>query len=115
MLMKQVKKLISLKEFLLAEKVLQSGCYIEKDAFNTKWLGIINLANKNFSKSVNFLEQSKTLNGSDPQVLYNLAAAYTELNEFFKALELINKCLSMSPNYANAINIKSQLEKIITK
>lgn len=109
------RKLITIKEFVLAEKVLQAGYFIENDKFNTKWLGIINLANKKYSKAISYLEQSNQFENNDPQVIYNLAAAYTELNEFSKALELVNKCLSISPGYANAINIKSQLEKIIGK
>lgn len=109
------KKLISVKEFVLAEKVLLSGYFVEKDKFNTKWLGIINLANKNYTSAIKFLELSNKFASNDPQVLYNLAAAFTEINEFPKALDLVNKCLFIAPNYANAINIKSQLDKIINK
>ncbi|MBU2493161.1 MAG: hypothetical protein KJ571_11100 [Bacteroidetes bacterium] len=112
---KTAAKLISLKEYALAEKVLQSGYYINKDMFNTKWLGIINLSKNNFALSIYHLELSMSFDANDPQVLFNLAAAYSGIKNFNKALEIVNQCLKISPNYANAADIKTQLEKIINK
>ena len=106
-------ELIKQRKFNEALKYLYNGYKLKPDHFFNKWLGIINLSNSNIDTSIFHLEESIKYNNNDPQVLYNLAGAYSKRKEFVKALELVDKCLIISPNYNAAIALKNQLQNIV--
>ena len=98
-----------------AYSFLERGFKKNPDAFTSKWLGIINLSRKNFDSAVYYLEKSLEYNSKDAQVLFNLTGAYADKKEFQKALKTIEKCISLEPNFPNALHLKSQLEIILSK
>jgi len=85
---------------------------LKPDVFSTKWIGIINLSEGKNESAIKYLEESLKFDRIDTQVLFNLAGAYSRFNKFDKALETINECLRIDPNYAGADNLKSQLEPL---
>lgn len=88
---------------------------LQPDAFSTKWVGIINLSKRNTDKAIKYLELSLQYNSQDPQVLFNLAGAYSYKNKFKEALQTINKCLEINPNFPEAADLKRQLADIVNK
>lgn len=89
--------------FLLKLDELKSGAY------STKWLGIINLLNNKVDAAINYLSKSINYNSSDAQVFYNLAGAYSIKKDYKTALQMINRCLQLEPNYSVARDLQQQL------
>jgi tetratricopeptide (TPR) repeat protein len=106
-------KLISLKKYQFTERLLETSYYIEPDAFNTKWLGIMFISNNNFTKAIKFLTESINFNPNDPQIFFNLSGAYFQKKDYLKSYHYINKCLEISPSYRNALSFKLNLEKLL--
>jgi tetratricopeptide (TPR) repeat protein len=84
---------------------------IEPTAYTTKWIGIINLYRNNMNAAENFLNQSLSLDKNDPQVWYNLAGVYVNKNNYIKALEIVNKAVSLQSNYPEALALQRQLQQ----
>ncbi len=84
---------------------------LEKDAYSSKWIGIILLSKNKTDEAINYLITSLNYYSSDVQVLYNLAGAYSIKRNYKKALETITKCLKIKSNFAPALRLKSQLLK----
>jgi tetratricopeptide (TPR) repeat protein len=86
---------------------------LEPDAFSTKWIGIIDLSKKKTDNAIKYLEMSCNYDSKDPQVLYNLAGAYSYKNRYRDALNTINKCLEINPGFPAAADLKKQLEQVV--
>ena len=110
---KGAENLLKVKRFDLAYKLLSKRYKYSPTAFSTKWLGIIDLSKNNTKKAIKFLSESVSYVSNDPQVLFNLAGAYSINREFQKALETINICLSINPNFPAAQSLKQQLVSIL--
>ena len=110
---KGAENLLKVKQFNLAYELLAKRYKYSPTAFSTKWLGIIDLSKKNTGQAIKFLKESVSYNNSDPQVLFNLAGAFSMNKEFKKGLEAINSCLSISPNFPAAQSLKQQLISIL--
>ena len=82
-------------------------------AFFAKWLGIIDLSKEKIDSAIKYLNESLIYDGKDAQVLFNLTGAYAKMKMFFEALDAINRCLSINPNYPGAQNLKNQLLAIL--
>lgn len=82
-------------------------------AFFTKWLGIIDLSKDKTDSAIKYLNESLSYNSNDTQVLFNLTGAYAKMKMFTEALNTINQCLSINPNYPGAQNLKIQLIAIL--
>jgi len=101
--------LVNLKRFddvyyyLLKLNELKSGAY------STKWLGIIDLLNNKVEPAISYLSKSLSYSSSDAQVYYNLAGAYSIKKDYQTALQMINRCLQIEPNYAMAKDLQQQL------
>ena len=65
--------------------------------------------------SYELLMKSYELNPKDSQVLFNLAGIFTARKDYQLALEFVEKCLELSPNYQNAKILKSQIIRKLTK
>jgi tetratricopeptide (TPR) repeat protein len=107
------KKLIKAKKYSLAYSILQKGFNKKPDAFNSKWLGIINLSHKYVDDAIYYLQKSLAYNDRDPQTLYNITGAYAEQKKFDEALDAINRCLQLEPNFPRAASIRDQLLTLI--
>ncbi len=104
--------LIGKKRYDLAYRVLEKRYEYEPDAFSTKWLGIIDLSRKSIDRAVKYLSESVNFAGNDAQVLFNLAGAYALQNNFEAALNTINRCLEVNPEFPGAAGLKEQLESV---
>jgi tetratricopeptide (TPR) repeat protein len=101
-------------DFNNAETLLRKAYEIApKEAFTTKMLGAVELNKGNTEVAIRLLEQSKSLNPNDPQMLYNLSGAYGTNQEFKKALEIANQVIELNPNFPGVQQWKQQLERII--
>jgi tetratricopeptide (TPR) repeat protein len=105
--------LIQIKDYKRAQKYLYSGYEIKPSAFKAKWLGTIDLYNNKLESAEKYLNESLKYDAKDSQVWYNLAGIYVKKNEYDKALELVNKALSLKSNYPEAVNLQSQLQNRI--
>ncbi len=101
--------LLNMKIFDEAYFYLQKLNEINPGAYSTKWLGIIDLLNKKVDSAIGQLLKSINYNSSDAQVYYNLAGAYSIKKDYQTALQMINNCLQIEPNYAMAKGLQQQL------
>ena len=98
-----------------ALKYLNARYKIEPSDYSAKWIGNIALFKGDIEEAINYLNRSIELNSKDAQVLYNLAGAYSKKEDYNSALNIINRCLSVSPNYPQANNLKQQLMQLVSK
>ncbi len=101
--------LINNKNFEAAYPYLIKLNELNSGAYSNKWLGIIELLNNNVDPSVNYLSKSLNYNSSDAQVYYNMAGAYSIKKDYQTALQMINRCLQIEPDYAMAKDLQKQL------
>lgn len=102
-------QLINLKYFDKAYPYLQELNKLKQSAYSTKWLGIIDLLNNKVDSAIGYLSSSMNFNASDAHVLYNLAGAYSIKKDYRTALQMVNRCLQLEPNYSMAKNLRQQL------
>ena len=103
-----------LKDYNTALKYLYEKNKIDPRDFTEKRIGAIALYNKKYDDAIYYLSKSLQTDSGDTQVLYNLAAAYFQKNDFKAALNKINKSLNIDPNYPGANNLKRQLNQQAT-
>ncbi len=101
--------LVNLKRFDEAYYYLQKLNELKSGAYSTKWLGIIDLLNNKVDSAIGYLSKSINYNSSDAQVYYNLAGAYSIKKDYQTALQMINRCLQIEPNYSMAKDLQQQL------
>jgi len=101
--------LVNLKMFDEAYYHLQKLNEHKPGAYSTKWLGIIDLLNNKVDSAIGYLSKSINYNSSDAQVYYNLAGAYSIKKDYQSALQMINRCLQIEPNYSMAKDLQQQL------
>jgi tetratricopeptide (TPR) repeat protein len=92
-----------------AYSYLQKLNELKPGAYSTKWLGIIDLLNNKVDSAIRYLSTSINYNSSDAQVYYNLAGAYSMKKDYQTALQMINRCLQVEPNYSMAKDLQQQL------
>jgi tetratricopeptide (TPR) repeat protein len=105
-------ELIHAKEYNLAYPFLLKRHKENPDAFTSKWLGNICLNRGEVDNAINYLKRSIKQDDSDAQVLYNLTGAYIKKEDYRKALESIEKCVKINPEFPNAKSLKIQLTEI---
>ena len=86
---------------------------LKQSAFSSKWLGIIELLNHRIDPAIGYLSQSLNFSANDTQVMYNLSGAYSMKNDFKTALQIINQCLDIEPNYPQAKDLQRRLINIL--
>ncbi len=104
--------LIGLKMFDEALPYLYKYDKVKENAYASKWIGIIELSKKKNKIAIKHLKKSVLLNPQDAQVYYNLAGAYLLEEKYKLALETINYCLSVNPNFKRAKNLRRQLLQV---
>jgi len=83
------------------------------DALYAKWIGIIDLSKEKIDNAIFYLTESLKYSSRDAQVYFNLSGAYTKKKLYNEALNSVNSCLALSPNYPGAVRLKEQLSQII--
>ena len=101
--------LLQAKQFELIYSFIEKYYQFKPTALNTKWIGIISLSKGNADKAIKFLEKSRNYNSNDAQVLFNLAGAYSMQKKYRDALQVIDLCLKISPDFPQAAQLKQQL------
>ena len=109
------RELIAAGKFGRAYYFLKRGYDKKPDGFNSKWLGIIDLSQGFVDDAITYLEASLKYDSKDAQTYFNITGAYAQKKEFSKALESINKCLQINPDFQRAEQIRQQLEAIINQ
>ena len=109
------RELITASKFSRAYYFLKRGYDKKPDAFNAKWLGIIDLSQGFVDDAITYLNTSLKYDNRDAQTYFNITGAYAQKKEFNKALESINKCLLINPEFQRAEQIRQQLEVIINQ
>lgn len=107
--------LLEKKSYDNAYKILSMKERNLPDAFSLKWLGIIELSKNNSGNAIRHLNQSILYDGNDEQVYFNLAGAYALEERFHEALEAVNKCLKINPDFFGAASLKQQVQSILSK
>lgn len=108
------RALLQIKDYDKAYHFLLKRNELEPNAYSTKWLGIIDLSKNRAESAKSYLLTSLQLQSNDAQVLYNLAGCYVIENDFITALETINRCLAIKPDYKEAQGLQARLS-IATK
>ncbi|NWG29048.1 MAG: hypothetical protein HXY48_11015 [Ignavibacteriaceae bacterium] len=108
-------QLINVREYDLAYNLLLRRFKESPDAFSSKWLGNINLNRGNIDKAIKYLSVSMKYDNTDAQTFYNLAGAFIHKEDFRNALQSIEKCLSIKPDFPNAQKLKVQLLEILSQ
>lgn len=103
------QQLVNIKAFDEAYYYLLKLNELKPGAFSAKWLGIIDLLNSKTDSAIGYLSKSINYNASDAQVYYNLAGAYSIKKDYNTALQMINRCLQLEPDYAMARDLQQQL------
>jgi tetratricopeptide (TPR) repeat protein len=106
-------QLLNAKLYDQAIPILLKGYKLFTNPIYSKWLGIISLSKNEVDNSIFYLNKSLDYASGDPQVLYNLAGAYSLKGMNREALNTIQNCLKVSPNYPMAQNLRIQLEQKI--
>ncbi len=106
-------ELLNVKEYDLAYPFLLNRYKESPDAFTSKWLGNIYLYRGKVDEAIKYFKQSIIIDSSDAQVFYNLAGAYIQKEEFNAALEYLEKCIKINPEFPKAKNLKIQLIEIL--
>jgi lysophospholipase L1-like esterase len=109
------RELIGAGKYSRAYYFLKRGYDKKPDAFNSKWLGIIDLSQGFVHDAIEYLELSLKFNNKDAQTYFNITGAYAQKKEFNKALESIKTCLQINPEFQRAEQIRQQLEAIINQ
>ncbi|HEY6437057.1 MAG TPA: hypothetical protein VIY47_10740, partial [Ignavibacteriaceae bacterium] len=109
------RELIGVGWYSRAYYFLKRGFAKKPDAFNSKWLGIIDLSQGFVDDAIKYLEMSLKYDNKDAQAYFNITGAYAQKKEFNKALEAINKCLQINPEFQRGEQIQQQLESIINQ
>ncbi|MGA8265429.1 MAG: GDSL-type esterase/lipase family protein [Ignavibacteriaceae bacterium] len=78
--------------------------------YTPKRNGLLALYIGNFDNAIGFLTKAYNSDPKDTLVLYNLALAYSKKKDYKNALDMINKCLVLNPNYPGANNLKRQIQ-----
>lgn len=110
-----ISDLIINEKYQYTGKLLNASYLIEPDAFNTKWLGIMNISNNNNDDALQYLLKSYKFNSLDPQVLFNLAGVYYNKKNYNLSYKYVLECIKISSNYKNANILKTQLSKLLNK
>ena len=106
-------ELLRIKEYDASYPYLEEYYKRDRDAFSSKWLGIIDLSKNRVKSAIRYLEECLMLNSGDAQVLFNLAGAYSLDKQYRKGLDTINRCLAISPKFSGARDLQVQLQNIL--
>ncbi len=104
--------LIGLKLFDESLPYLYEYDKLKGTAFASKWIGIIELSKKKNNIAIKYLSKSLNYNSQDAQVYYNLAGAHTQQQNYKAAIDAINSCLMVNPNFKGAKNLQKQLLQV---
>ncbi len=86
---------------------------LDLNDYSTKRVGIIQFYRGKTDEAIGYLEKTYQYFPKDIQVLYYLSFSYFKKNNYEAALKKINECLSVKPDYSEAIKLKQEILKKI--
>lgn len=104
------KILLKLNDFKNVFEYLDASYKLKPSSFNSKWLAISYRSFNKIDSSRHYSLISLNFDNRDAQVWFNLATTYINEDKR-KAIELLDKSLSLSPNYKYSIDLKNYLLK----
>lgn len=105
------KILISRKDYDHAYSFLVRRNKVQPGAFSEKWIGQIDFQEGRIQSAKEHLTASLRYNANDPQVWYNLTGIYLDSKNYSKALQTIDKTISLDPAFPGAKALQAELEK----
>lgn len=108
-----VEQLLSVKKFDEVYPFLIKAYKRFPDALFAKWIGTIDLSKEKIDNAIFYLNESIKYSSNDAQVYYNLAGAYAKKKMYKEALNSINSCVALNPNYPNAAKLREQLSQLV--
>lgn len=103
--------LIKMQDLNSALPILQESLTLEETTFAHKWIGQIYLTQNKVKEALFHLEKAYQSSPNDLQLLYNLSGAYALDKQFKKSKALLERLLTLSPNFPEADLLQAQLEK----
>lgn len=82
------------------------------DFFTSKNLGIININEGNIKLANKLLVDAESYRQNDPEVYFNLSRTYFIMKDFEKAINAMQNCLRITPQYPGAQKIYNRLKKM---
>jgi len=104
---------IKVQDLSGALPLLQESLTIEETVFAHKWIGQIFLTQNRPKDALFHLEKAYQNSPSDLQLLYNLSGAYALDSQFKKSRAMLDRLLSLAPNFPDADILQAQLEKAL--
>ncbi len=101
---------LGLNNFDRARPFLEQAYAIESSAFTTKMLGAIEIDAGNIDRGIDLLEESKSIEPDDAQMLFNLSGAYALKGEFERADEVLVRLEEINPQFPGARAWRQQLD-----
>eukprot|EP01057_Protomagalhaensia_wolfi_P005760 Protomagalhaensia_wolfi_Nauph_80__5759@NODE_701_length_2092_cov_17_986849_g524_i0_p1_GENE_NODE_701_length_2092_cov_17_986849_g524_i0NODE_701_length_2092_cov_17_986849_g524_i0_p1_ORF_typecomplete_len404_score100_31ANAPC3/PF12895_7/9_5e09ANAPC3/PF12895_7/3_5e08ANAPC3/PF12895_7/7_5e06RelA_SpoT/PF04607_17/1_3e16RelA_SpoT/PF04607_17/3_2e03TPR_9/PF13371_6/0_0079TPR_9/PF13371_6/1_6e09TPR_19/PF14559_6/1_2TPR_19/PF14559_6/2_6e08TPR_15/PF13429_6/1_8e10TPR_15/PF13429_6/0_035TPR_2/PF07719_17/3_6e02TPR_2/PF0 len=92
----------------------KSANTVSEDHTSLYYLGVCNLINDDYNQALQYFNQSLNLKFTQPEALLGRARAYYKLDQFQKAHDDCQLCLSQNPNIEQAIALKSALDQQLT-
>jgi tetratricopeptide (TPR) repeat protein len=93
--------------------LLYQSLQIEETPFAHKWIGQILLGKNQLEPALQHLETAYKRMSSDPQLLYNLAGAYTLNQQYYQAKAILDKLLRVSPTFPGAQLLSGQVNRLL--
>ena len=106
------QKLVDKNQHNLALPYFYKLHSFKPEYYTYKWIGQINLNNKNYQTALDYLEKAVEYPEADYQTWYNIAGAYYYNNQIESAKFAIKKSLSLNPDNPLAKNFQLQLENV---
>lgn len=107
--------LINNNQIELAIPYLEKLQNLKESEFSNKWLGIAHLINRDYVSAIALMERALSFSPKDTQLLFNLTGAYLYTHQNKKALETINQCLEINPNFPGGKTLQANIMKAIKK
>jgi tetratricopeptide (TPR) repeat protein len=94
---------------------LNRSLELQESAFAHKWLGQILLEGEKLSEALPHLERALKLSPKDAQLLFNLGGAYALNEQYFHAQAMLERLMTLSPNFPGAELLHQQVKQIIER
>jgi len=104
---------LKMQDLAGALPLLQESLTIEETVFAHKWIGQIFLTQNRPKDALFHLEKAYQNSPTDLQLLYNLSGAYALDSQFKKSRAMLDRLLSLAPNFPDADILQAQLEKAL--
>ena len=111
-LLNKARELLGQKKYDEALPWLARAHRIKESHFTGKWIGLINLKNKNLGVAAAFLQKAVELSPDDFESWYNLCNAYIYLGEKEKAQQTLAHMETLRPHFNDPQDLRGRVERL---